>query len=181
MPIAARGPGPEIGPSSQRPSIESSTARPRISRRRGFHRRRPHGCRAAGALLQPPEIQYPLQVELPLYLKDYRATLLRHPAAMGGRHLSPASRILRGSCQAHGCAVAFGKVVAGLFVFLISSLGERRAPTRPLAALHRDLIAILAGRHRSRPPLPIAILRADIHRRRTSVPSRSPPLRARHE
>ena len=34
-----------------------------------------------GALLQPPEIQYPLQVELPPYLQDYRTTLLRHPAA----------------------------------------------------------------------------------------------------
>jgi glutathione S-transferase len=34
-----------------------------------------------GALLQPPEIQYPLQVELPSYLQDYRTTLLRHPAA----------------------------------------------------------------------------------------------------
>ena len=34
-----------------------------------------------GPLLQPPEIQYPLEVELPLYLKDYRATLLQHPAA----------------------------------------------------------------------------------------------------
>jgi glutathione S-transferase len=34
-----------------------------------------------GVLLQPPEIQYPLEVELPLYLKDYRATLLQHPAA----------------------------------------------------------------------------------------------------
>jgi glutathione S-transferase len=34
-----------------------------------------------GALLQPPEIQYPLQVELPSYLKDYRAMLLRHSAA----------------------------------------------------------------------------------------------------
>jgi len=33
------------------------------------------------ALVQPPEIQYPLRVELPPYLKDYRATLLRHPAA----------------------------------------------------------------------------------------------------
>jgi hypothetical protein len=32
-----------------------------------------------GALLQPPEIQYPLRVELPPYLRDYRATLLRHP------------------------------------------------------------------------------------------------------
>jgi glutathione S-transferase len=34
-----------------------------------------------GALLQPPEIQYPLQVELPPYLQDYRAMLFRHPAA----------------------------------------------------------------------------------------------------
>jgi len=34
-----------------------------------------------GVLLQPPEIQYPLKVELPLYLKDYRATLLQHAAA----------------------------------------------------------------------------------------------------
>src|SRR5262245_11308690 len=34
-----------------------------------------------GALLQPPEIQYPLQVELPPYLQEYRATLLGHPAA----------------------------------------------------------------------------------------------------
>jgi glutathione S-transferase len=34
-----------------------------------------------GVLLQPAEIQYPLDVELPPYLTDYRATLLRHPAA----------------------------------------------------------------------------------------------------
>jgi glutathione S-transferase len=33
-----------------------------------------------GPGLQPPEIQYPLQVELPPYLQDYRATLLQHPA-----------------------------------------------------------------------------------------------------
>jgi glutathione S-transferase len=33
-----------------------------------------------GALLQPPEIQYPLRVELPPYLQDYRTTLLQHPA-----------------------------------------------------------------------------------------------------
>jgi glutathione S-transferase len=32
-------------------------------------------------LLQPPEIQYPLNVELPRYLQDYRAALLKHPAA----------------------------------------------------------------------------------------------------
>jgi glutathione S-transferase len=34
-----------------------------------------------GVLLQVPEMQYPLQVELPSYLQDYRATLLQHPAA----------------------------------------------------------------------------------------------------
>jgi glutathione S-transferase len=32
-------------------------------------------------LLQPPEIQYPLRVELPGYLQDYRAVFLKHPAA----------------------------------------------------------------------------------------------------
>jgi glutathione S-transferase len=32
-------------------------------------------------LLQPPEIQYPLRIELPPYLQEYRATVLRHPAA----------------------------------------------------------------------------------------------------
>jgi glutathione S-transferase len=33
-----------------------------------------------GALVQPPEIQYPLRVELPPYLQDYRAAFLLHPA-----------------------------------------------------------------------------------------------------
>ena len=33
-----------------------------------------------GPLLQPPELQYRLQVELPGYLEDYRNGLLRHPA-----------------------------------------------------------------------------------------------------
>jgi glutathione S-transferase len=32
-------------------------------------------------LLQPPEIQYPLRVELPGYLQDYRAVFLKHAAA----------------------------------------------------------------------------------------------------
>ncbi len=31
-------------------------------------------------VVQPPGIQYPLRVELPPYLQDYRATLLEHPA-----------------------------------------------------------------------------------------------------
>jgi glutathione S-transferase len=34
-----------------------------------------------GPLLQPPEIQYPLRVQLPPYLQQYRATVLKHPAA----------------------------------------------------------------------------------------------------
>jgi len=34
-----------------------------------------------GPALQPPEIQYPLRVELPPYLQDYRATVLKQPAA----------------------------------------------------------------------------------------------------
>jgi glutathione S-transferase len=33
-----------------------------------------------GRLLQPAEIQYPLRVELPPYLQEYRASLLHHPA-----------------------------------------------------------------------------------------------------
>jgi glutathione S-transferase len=32
-------------------------------------------------ILQPREIQYPLRIDLPPYLQDYRATLLQHPAA----------------------------------------------------------------------------------------------------
>ena len=31
-------------------------------------------------ILQPPEVQYPLRLELPAYVQDYRAALLRHPA-----------------------------------------------------------------------------------------------------
>jgi|SRR5579862_3691336 len=54
-----------------------------------------------GTLLQPPEIQYPLQVELPPYLQDYRATLGRHPAAQWAAGIfPPTSRILRGGSQA---------------------------------------------------------------------------------
>ncbi|HEV2545947.1 MAG TPA: glutathione S-transferase [Stellaceae bacterium] len=32
-------------------------------------------------ILQPREIQYPLRLELPTYVQDYRAALLQHPAA----------------------------------------------------------------------------------------------------
>jgi hypothetical protein len=34
-----------------------------------------------GPVLQPPEIQYPLRVQLPSYVQQYRATVLKHPAA----------------------------------------------------------------------------------------------------
>ena len=47
-----------------------------------------------GPLLQPPEIQYPLRVELPPYLQDYRATLLRHPAMQWAANIY---RLHRGS------------------------------------------------------------------------------------
>jgi glutathione S-transferase len=45
-----------------------------------------------GPVLQPPEIQYPLRVELPGYLQDYRATLLRHPATQWGAGIYRAHR-----------------------------------------------------------------------------------------
>jgi len=45
-----------------------------------------------GALLQPPEIQYPLEVELPPYLQEYRGTLLRHPAAQWATEIYRAHR-----------------------------------------------------------------------------------------
>jgi glutathione S-transferase len=34
-----------------------------------------------GALIEPPEIQYPLRVQRPPYHEEYRASVLRHPAA----------------------------------------------------------------------------------------------------
>jgi glutathione S-transferase len=50
-------------------------------------------------VLQPPEIQYPLQVELPRYLQEYRATILRHPAAQWAAEIY---RLHRGhSAEAH--------------------------------------------------------------------------------
>ena len=35
-----------------------------------------------GPMLQPPEIQYPFQVEFPPYMQEHRAGLLQHPAAL---------------------------------------------------------------------------------------------------
>jgi glutathione S-transferase len=56
-------------------------------------------------LLQPPEIQYPLRVELPPYLQDYRATLLQHPAMQWAAgiyrlHRSRSAEVSRGSASA---------------------------------------------------------------------------------
>ena len=55
-------------------------------------------------LLQPPEIQYPLRVELPPDIQDYRAALLRHPAAQWA--LPAAPRRFDGS-QTKGSGVDF--------------------------------------------------------------------------
>jgi len=51
-------------------------------------------------LLQPPEIQYPLRIEWPPYLRDYRGELLKHPAArwaaeMYRRHRGSSAEISR--------------------------------------------------------------------------------------
>jgi glutathione S-transferase len=50
-----------------------------------------------GVLLQPPEIQYPLEVELPVYLREYRDKLLRHPT---GQWAVGIYRLHRGSTKA---------------------------------------------------------------------------------
>ena len=85
----------------------AGAARPRVSRRRGFHRRRPHGCRAAGAA--------PAAARDPVPAAGRPAALLcrlpRHAAAassraVGGRHLPPASRTLRGSHRDGGVEAA---------------------------------------------------------------------------
>jgi glutathione S-transferase len=97
-----------------------------------------------GALLQPPEIQYPLEVELPLYLKDYRAKLLRHPAVQWAAGIYRLHRgTLGGSCKAHSRAVSsFGKMIADLFI----SWERRRAKGRPLLGVKRTcLLAKVRG------------------------------------
>ncbi|HEY6259235.1 MAG TPA: glutathione S-transferase family protein [Xanthobacteraceae bacterium] len=61
-----------------------------------------------GVLLQPPDIQYPLRIELPPYLQDYRATLLRHPAAQWAANIY---RLNRGrSAEVSRRAAATGEV-----------------------------------------------------------------------
>ena len=55
-------------------------------------------------VLQPPEIQYPLRVDLPPYLRDYRAKLLEHPAAHWAadiyqRHRGRSAEVPRWSAQ----------------------------------------------------------------------------------
>ena len=55
-------------------------------------------------VLQPPEIQYPLRVDLPPYLQDYRAKLLEHPATHWAadiyqRHRGRSAEVPRSSAQ----------------------------------------------------------------------------------
>jgi glutathione S-transferase len=55
-------------------------------------------------LLQPPMIQYPLQVELPAYVQEYRASLLQHPATQWAagiyrEHRGRSAEILRAGAQ----------------------------------------------------------------------------------
>ncbi|HEY7228989.1 MAG TPA: hypothetical protein VH558_01325 [Pseudolabrys sp.] len=50
--------------------------------------------------LPPPELQYPLQVELPSYVKDHWATLLRHPVAQSAAGIYACIRDTQRNCQA---------------------------------------------------------------------------------
>ena len=118
----------EIEPSSQRPSIESSTSRQGRAYLVGeaFTVADQPPPRRLGALLQPPEIQYPLQVELPLYLKTpRRAVAASTPRRAAGvyrlhrgysRRKSPSARLRR----------SIGKSGRRSFRFFISSLGARK-------------------------------------------------------
>jgi glutathione S-transferase len=63
------------------------------------------GAALLSPVLQPPEIQYPLGVELPPYLQDYRATLLQHPAMQWAagiyrRHRGGSTEVSRRSAAA---------------------------------------------------------------------------------
>jgi glutathione S-transferase len=87
--------------------IERERQNRAISRRRGFHRRRPHGCRTTRCAPAACRDSVPTTGGAAAISEG----LPRHAGAasscpMGGPYLSPASRILCGSGQAHGCAVA---------------------------------------------------------------------------
>src|SRR5262249_36554633 len=70
------------------------------------------------------------------------------PKAKGGRHLSPASRIPRGSRQAHICAVALGRVEAGLR--RANSPAPAWVPFRSAFSLAGQLTSLLTLRVRLR-------------------------------
>jgi glutathione S-transferase len=89
-----------------------------------------------GALLQPPEIQYPLRVELP------RARLPRHAPtasghAVGGRHLPAAARPLRGSLATVGCRV---DAVASVSEPVLARGGQAERGRSPVS-LAREVLA----------------------------------------
>ena len=85
-------------------------AKPRVSCRRGFQCRRSHGRRAAGCTPAASRDSVPTAGGTAAVSEGLpRHATAASSRAMGGRYLSAASRILRGSCQGHGCAVAFGK------------------------------------------------------------------------
>ena len=82
-------------------SHRAHAARPRVSCRRGFHRRRPHGSLAAGAAPAASRDLVPAAVAtaaVPGRLPHQAVTVSSR--AMGSRHLPPASWTLRGNCQA---------------------------------------------------------------------------------
>ena len=63
------------------------------------------GAALLSPLLQPPQIQYPIEVELPGYAREYRDKLLRHPAFDWAREIYARQRgaskqVSRGAAQA---------------------------------------------------------------------------------
>ena len=86
--------------------------------RRGFHRRRSHGGLAVGSAPAASRDSVPAGGGVaPVSEGLPRRAVAASGRAMGRRHLPPASRTLRGSCQAHSGAVAsLGNVIADLFI-----------------------------------------------------------------
>ncbi|MFZ1207744.1 MAG: glutathione S-transferase N-terminal domain-containing protein [Pseudolabrys sp.] len=78
-------------------------ARPRVSRRRDFHRRRPHGCRAARGAPAASRDSVPTSGGVTVVSAGVpRNAAAASSRAMGRRHLPPASRTLAAIAKRRG-------------------------------------------------------------------------------
>ena len=84
----------------------AAAARPRASRWRGFHHRRPHRCRAAGAPPAAARNTIPAAGRSAAVLTGLsRCAAAASGRAVGGRRLPPASRTLRRGSKTDDCGV----------------------------------------------------------------------------